>query len=153
MGITVKINAKKGYEKVSEGMHNAVLADIVDLGEVQTKFGLKPKVRLVWITNELDKEQKSKRAFETYTLSLHEKAGLAKRLKGLGVSIPTTGEFELDSVIGLNARLAIQHNAATDGSGDVYANVASTLKPAAGSQPMKVPADFVRAQDKDKKAA
>jgi hypothetical protein len=153
MGITVKINAKKSYELLTENIHPAVLADIVDLGQVATKFGLKPKVRLVWITSELDKEQKSKRAFETYTLSLHEKAGLRKRLNQLGVVIPATGEFEMDQLIGLNTRLVIQHNVATDGSGEIYANVASVMKPVAGSAPMKVPADFVRAQDKEKKAA
>jgi hypothetical protein len=152
MGIVVKINAKKDYEKVSEGMHQAVLADIVELGVEQTKFGPKDRVRLVWITDEADKEGRSKLVFEKFTLSLHEKAGLAKRFKSIGIAVPTANdaEFDLDKALGTNARLVIQHSEPTP-DGDVYANVASALKADPKATRLSIPKDFVRQQDKPAK--
>lgn len=141
MPITVNINSGKEYEKLSEGVHSAVLADIVDLGVQDTQYGPKRKVRFVWLTDEVDAEGQTKRAFETFTASLHEKATLRKRVDQIvgKTGVPVSGEFNLESLIGVNRRLVIQHN--EGGQGNVYANVTSTLAP---EKKLSVPKDFQR---------
>lgn len=148
MGIVVNITSTdKVYEKLSENIHPAVLVDVIDLGEVATEFGPKLKCRLVYMTNEKDTEGNRKLAFETFTQSLHEKASLTKRVKSLGFT-PADG-FDLDQMIGVNARLVIQHNEGKGkNAGKVYANVANTLKPSPDAPKMTVPGDYVRKQDR-----
>jgi hypothetical protein len=141
MPITININSGEEREKLSEGVHAAVLADIVDLGVMDTAFGPKEKVRFVWLTSEADSEGRTKYAFQTFTKSLHEKATLTKTVKQL-TTIPTTGSFDLESLLGTQARLVIQHNEGKEGK--VYANVASILKPEAGKPRVAVPRDFER---------
>lgn len=146
MGITVNINSGKDYEKLPEGVFPAVLADIVDLGVQDTQYGPKEKVRLVWLTNQVDSEGHTMRAFETFTKSLHEKAGLRKRvdpiIKANNLApIPDKGTYDLDALLGINRRLVIQHNESA--KGDVYANVTSTLTPDPG-QTIRIPSDFKR---------
>ena len=150
MAIVVDINAKKEYEKLSEGVHVGVLADIVDLGIQPSQYGDKHKVRFVWLTDEEDSEGYTKRAFETFTLSpqclTHEKAGLRKRLEPIAkenkIVLPTSGKFDLDVFIGVNRQLVIQHN--ENAKGDVFANVSSTLPLKPGMQKISIPADFKR---------
>lgn len=151
MSIVININSGKDYEKVSEGVHTAVLADVVDLGLVDTQFGPKEKVRFVWLTSETDSEGRTKMAFQTFTKSLHEKATLTKTVKSMLGKVPTAGSFDLESLIGHNARLVIQHNEGKEGQ--VYANVSSILKAEPKSPKMDIPRDFVRKQDKPAKAA
>src|SRR4051812_31001940 len=87
MSLTVSIDNKKDFETVTEMIQPAVLADIVDKGQVPNKF--KPgttqhKCYFVWIVAEEDSEGRNKRVFESFTVSLNEKASLRKRLKELG---------------------------------------------------------------------
>lgn len=152
MGITVAINSGKDFEKLAEGIHNAVLADIVELGIQETQYGPKEKLRFVWLTDSVDSEGKTMRAFETFTSSLHEKATLRKRVdqivgkgldntpgKGLVALTPKGEEYDIEMLLGVNRRLVIQHN--ENGKGDVYANVTSTLAP---EKKLNVPKDFQR---------
>jgi hypothetical protein len=146
MTLIIDINAKKDYEKVSEGVHIGVLADIVDLGMQPSQYGEKHKVRLVWLTDEVDSQGYTKRAFETYTFSLHEKADLRKRLEPIAkenkITIPSSGKFDVDVFIGVNRQLVIQHN--ENQKGDVFANVSSTLALKPDMYKLSIPADFKR---------
>jgi hypothetical protein len=135
MGIVIEISSKKKYEPPSEGVHTAVLVDVIDLGR-------RHKIRLVWLLEELDSEGKPKRAFQTFTKTLHEKASLMKMLRQLGVHIPTSGSFTGDNLIARNAQLVIQHSESPQGK--IYANVVAILKPAANTRKLDVPPDFVR---------
>jgi hypothetical protein len=148
MPIEVAINSGEERETLSEGVHAAVLADVVDLGMMDTAFGPKEKVRLVWITGEADSSGKTKYAFQTFTKSLHEKASLAKFVKQIlgAQGIPTAGKFDLESLLGTKGRLIIQHNEGKEGR--VYANVTSFLKADKNTPAVSVPRDFVRSQDK-----
>ena len=146
MPITISINSGKDFEPVSEGVHAAVLADVVDLGVVQTAFGPKPKVRLVFLSDEADEGGRTKYVFASYTASLHEKAGLRKAVKAIRGGRDIEGSsFDVETLIGAQVQLVIQHAEGRDGK--VYANVSSYLKPKAGIK-VAIPADFTRRKDK-----
>jgi hypothetical protein len=44
----VLVKETSGYEIPPEGIHQAVCVDIINLGEVETKFGVKPQVAIVF---------------------------------------------------------------------------------------------------------
>lgn len=44
----VLVKETVGYEIPPEGIHQAVCVDIINLGEVETKFGIKPQVSIVF---------------------------------------------------------------------------------------------------------
>ena len=143
MPITVNINSGADFEPVSEGVHAAVLADIVDLCVVDTAFGPKEKVQFIWLTDEADENGRTKYLFKRYTKSLHEKAALRKDVKAiLGKDIEGSS-FDLESLIGRNNQLVIQHSESNQGK--VYANVIGILKAAVK---LPIPADFQRKKDK-----
>src|SRR6185503_7841215 len=97
MPIVVNINSGTDYEPVSEGVHSAVLADIIDLGKVQTAFGEKDKVRFVWLTDEADENGRTKRISKSYTKSLHEKANLRKDVeKIIGKPLGSATSFDVE---------------------------------------------------------
>lgn len=147
MPIVININSGKDYEPVSEGVHAAVLADIVDLGPVQTAFGIKDKVQFTWLTDEADEDGKTKYLFKRYTKSLHEKSNLRKDVeKILGRPLGQTEQFDLESLLGQNNQLVVQHNEAPDGSGKVYANIVGIMKPKAK---LAIPQDFQRKKDRE----
>jgi len=146
MAIEVSINSGKDYENLSEGVHPAVLADIIDLGVVDTQFGPKPKVRFRWLTSEVDSEGRTKSAFQTFTKSLHEKATLAKYVKSILGAAPTGAKFDLESLLGVQRRLVVEHSEGKNG--ETYSNVTAILKPEPSSPKIAVPSDFVRKQDK-----
>lgn len=151
MGIVVNINAGKDFEKVSEGLHSAVLADIVELFDVPTKFGPKDKIRLVWVVNEKDTEGRYKLAFESYNRSLHESANLTTRVLSLTSAPISEVAKDLDVLIGTQRRLVIQHNIDKTDPSKIYANIQGVMK--ADSVKVAIPADFVRSKDKPAKVA
>jgi hypothetical protein len=143
--ITISINSGKDFEPVSEGVHAAVLADVVDKGVVQTSFGPKHKVQFTFLTDEADEGGRTKYVFSSYTASLHEKAGLRKAVKAIRGKDIDGAEFDVESLIGSQVQLVIQHNEGNDGK--IYANIVSIMKPKAGTK-VAIPADFTRRKDK-----
>jgi hypothetical protein len=149
MGLQVSIDNRKDFEPVTEMIQPAVLADIVDKGNVPNKF--KPgttqhKCYFVWIVAEEDEDGKNKRVFESFTVSLHEKASLRKRLKELGVKMEAGSPVDLDALIGTQRMLVM---AAEDGdNGKTFIKVTATMPLKKGAPGVKIPADFVRKQDK-----
>ncbi len=146
MPITISINSGKDYEPVSEGVHSAVLADIVDLGNVQTDFGEKHKIQFVYLTDEADEGGRTKYLFERFTASLHEKASLRKRVKGiLGRDLNASEKnFDVETLIGLPVKAMVAHSESNDGK--IYANIVSLKPDPKGT--VTIPADFQRKQDR-----
>ena len=144
--------ANKVFEKAPEGQHLAVLADVVDLGEVATPWGSKHKVMLVWQTEEKDSEGQPYRLFKRFSLSMHAKASLYAAVKDILGDVPRDEEdkpvrFALDSLIGKNSNLVVKHETGTDGK--VYARIAAILR--VKKDTLRVSADFVRKQDQPAK--
>jgi hypothetical protein len=138
-------NVKKTYENVTEGLHRAVLADVVDVGEVETKFGPKHRVRLVWLTDELGKDGKHLAIIRTFNKSLHEKSLLRKAIKQITGKDPGD-EFDLQDLIGTNAKLNVEW---TESEGLTYAHVTAILKLQKGDERLEIPATWVRRKDRD----
>ena len=136
----VSRKTSKTFEPATEGTHLGVLCDVVALGAQDTPFGEREKVRLVWLLDEKDDEGHPKRAFATYTVSLHEKSRLFGAVRSITGRIPEEEPFDLDSLIGRVSQLVLEH---TTANGKVYANIAAILKAPAGAT-FPIPPDFRR---------
>lgn len=141
MAIVININSSKDFEPVSEGVHAAVLAEVVDKGIQPTPFGDKHKVMFVWLTDEADEEGKTKLVFQPFTASLHEKAALRKATKAIrGKDLSADEEnFDIESLKGSQVQLVIQHHESN--TGKVYANVQAIMKAKPGAR-VSIPSDF-----------
>jgi hypothetical protein len=149
------VSGKGTFTPAPEGVHNAVCVDLVDMGPVQTRWGMKPKVRLVW---ELDPEtagtiedgkQKGKRfiASKRYTPSLHEKAQLHKDLKawrGRAFTPEELDRFDLEAVLGAPCKLVIQHD---EKDGTTYSNIVTIMK-ADPKHKLIASGDYTRVKDR-----
>lgn len=157
MSLKVSITSKV-YELVSEGLHPAVLADVVDSGIVDVTFqgitSKKHQGRFVFFVDERDTEGKQKRIFQRFTVSLHAKATLTKLLGQMGITVdPNNKDVDLDAlVLGKQVQVLIAHK---DGEGahkgKKFANITAFTKPQVG-QNVTAPEDFKRDKDRDKTA-
>lgn len=139
MAIVININSGKDFEPVSEGVHAAVLAEVVDKGMQPTPFGEKHKIMFVWLTDEADEDGKTKFVFQSFTASLHEKATLRKAVKAIRGKDIDGENFDIESLKGSQNQLVIQHNEAANGK--VYANVQAIMKAKPGAR-VSIPSDF-----------
>ena len=147
MAIVVKEPDQKEFEHPEDGQYLGVIADVIDLGEVETGFGVKPRVRIVYLLDANDSEGNPFRVVSTYTASLHEKANLRKALKSI-LGADVSGQFDLEELLGINNQLVVT---TTEKDDKVYTNIVAILKAPKGSPRMAIPDDFVRYQDKQKK--
>jgi hypothetical protein len=147
MAIVVKEPDQKEFEHPEDGQYLGVIADVIDLGEVETGFGVKPRVRLVYLLDQNDSEGNPFRVVATYTASLHEKANLRKALKQI-LGADVSGEFDLEELLGINNQLVVQ---TTEKDDKVYTNIVAILKAPKGSPRLQIPDDFVRQIEKQKK--
>lgn len=148
MAIVINKGDSKKYEIPDEGLYTAVLADIVDLGEVDTQFGKKHRVRFIYILEDTDSEGRQFRLFQQMNASLHEKATMFKLIRRLTGKDPGTS-FDLEVLLNKQCQLDVQHS---ESEGKIFANVISVLANQKG-QNVKIPADFVRSINKDKEPA
>lgn len=116
------------YPVPEEGLHTAVLVDAVNLGSLETPWGTKHKVSLIFELQEETDEGKRFIVGKRFTRSLNEKSALRKFLeKWLGKKLKTEELREginLEDLIGLSAKLFIAHNETDDRT---YANIESVL--------------------------
>jgi hypothetical protein len=149
MAIVVKEPDQKEFEHPEDGQYLGVIADVIDLGEVETGFGIKPRVRIVYLLDQNDSEGNPFRVVATYTASLHEKANLRKTLKQI-LGADVSGQFDLEELLGINNQLVVT---TTEKDDKTYTNIVAILKAPKGSPRLAIPDDFVRQQDKQKKQA
>jgi len=146
MAIVVSEPDQKDWELPEDGQYRAVIVDVIDLGEVQTGFGVKPKVQIKWMLDAFNSEGFPFYASSFYTASLHEKANLRKALKSI-LGADVSGQFDLEELLGINNQLVIQQNTPAGGE-KTYANIVAILKAPKGKR-LEIPADFVRKSEKD----
>ncbi len=124
----MKIRNESNFTPCPDGVHNAVLVDVVDLGMCDTQFGPKHKLTLVWQVEEKMESGKPFLVSKRYGASLHKRSTLRKDLKswrGRDFTDEEAKEFELDDLVGVNAQLVIEHN---EHEGTIYANVIAITK-------------------------
>lgn len=128
----MKITNKPGsdYKPAPEGIHSALCVDVIDLGLVETAYGEKPKLRLVF---ELEAKMDDGRPFiqtKPFTASLHQKSTLNGFIsKWRGRPIGENETVDLDKLLGAQATLVISHVTAQDGSGKVFSSIDAVSKP------------------------
>lgn len=126
----------KNFTPAPAGVHQAVCVDVIDKGVLEVTYAGKTKkqhkVSLAWQIDEIRDDGKRFTVYKRYTLSTNEKATLRKDLeswRGRGFTRDEEMAFDVETVIGANALINIQHNT----SGDrVYANVVSIMPLAKG---------------------
>lgn len=152
MGIVVKERAKE-FKPAPEGLHGAVCVDVVDLGIVDTTFGKKAMVKVVWQIEEIDPENKKPfQVSRRYGATLDKRSTLRKDLETWRAKKFTKEElegFELEKLLGANCQLQVVHNVTDDGG--TYANV-QAIVPAAKGQKL-APQGYTREKDRTDKPA
>lgn len=142
---------ERTFTPAPQALHHSVCCDVVDLGLVESAWGEKHKVRVVWQIEEVNGD--TGRRFEVrkdYNLSLHEKANLRKDLeswRGVKFTEEQLRGFDLDKLVGANCQVQVVHNISDDGS--IWANV-SAIVPAPKNTPKMAPADYTRVKDRPK---
>lgn len=120
----------KNYAPAPEGTHQAVCVDVIDKGMLPNKFregALQHKIDIAWQINELRDDGKRFVVYKRYTLSLNEKANLRHDLESWRGRPFTRDEemgFDVETVIGANCLLNVQHKAGKDRT---FANVKSVM--------------------------
>lgn len=136
------------YTPAPEGIHHAVCVDVVDKGVVETAFGPKHKIRIVWELATLMEDGQHYIIGKQYTASLHEKSSLHKDLKSWRGQAFTAAElrgFDVEKVIGAPCQVLVQQEAGQDGK--VWANVTTLLR-ADPKNIHKASGNYVRAKDR-----
>jgi hypothetical protein len=142
----------KTFEPAPAGVHQGVCVDVIDLGILdvtwQGQHKKQHKINVAWQIGELRDDGKPFLVFKRYTLSLSEKANLRKDLeswRGRAFTPDEEAGFDVESVIGANCLLNIQHNPVGD---KTYANVVSIM-PLVKGMPKMTAAEYVRKKDRD----
>jgi len=152
----VIVSEGTSFKPAPEGQWRAVCVDVVEMPQMQTAFGLKDKLRLVWQIEETDPENEGKPYIVVafFTASIHEKAALRKFLEAWRAKKFTPEElagFDVEKLIGVNAYLQVQHSEPVNGK--VYANVSSIMPLPKGMHKVAATADYVRVKDRPKDGA
>ena len=116
---------EKVFELPDEGVHNVVISEVVDLGVVDTKFGPKDRVRVVFdVLDQKDSTGEGLKLFVTANKVLSPKSTLGILLNDL--EVVTTGEFDLEDLVGIKKPAIVKHTVGENGK--TYANIAGFLK-------------------------
>jgi hypothetical protein len=129
------------YEIPAEGEHQGVLADIVDLGEVPTQYGVKKMVRLTFVLEQKGKDGKPLRASRRFPQSLYQRSALRNAIKSMLGRDPGD-TFDMEKLIGTNAWVEIEHH--HENGGRTYANIVDFRRVRKGDKVLTVPSDFKR---------
>lgn len=135
-----------------EGAYAATCVDVVDLGFVETTFGTKHKLRIVFWAGENDTrdgEAVPQLLFSTFTASLHEKSNLRTFLqswRGRPFTPEELEAFDVESLIGAPAFVQVMHRTVGD---KTYANITSIMRLPKGQAAPGTPPDFVRFKDRE----
>lgn len=139
-----------------EGQYRAVCCDVIDLGQVESRFEnkvkMKHKCRVVFQT---EAKMEDGRPFLLYgaklTVTLNEKGALRPFLESWRGKAFTADELkgvDLENLLGINAVVQVVHNVVGDRT---YANISAIMKPMKGMEPLSVH-DYVRFKDRDPNA-
>jgi hypothetical protein len=151
MPIIATAGDSKSYTPAPAGAHVAVCVDVIDKGILEVTYAGKTKkqhkVSLVWQLDETRDDGKRHLVYKRYTLSLNEKATLRKDLESWRGKAFTRDEemgFDVESVIGANCLLNVQHNTVAD---KTYANVVAVMPLARGMGKLAI-VDYTREKDR-----
>jgi len=115
-----------------EGIHPAVCVDVIDLGMVETEFqgqrSLKPKLKVVFESEQKTADGRGCTVSRRFTASLHPKAKLAEFLgKWRGRPVMPGESIDLSKLIGACCTLVVSHQ--QNLVGKTYASIDAVSKP------------------------
>lgn len=151
--ITAKSDGSKTWAKASEGQHQCVLVDVIDLGMQQESYmGGPPKMvhkcALVWQIEEINPDTSN--PFEMskeFTVSMGEKANLRKFLgvwRGKSYTdAEATEGAPLHKLYAINGLMGIEHKQSKSNPERTYANVLS-VSPLPKAMQKIQPNEYVR---------
>ena len=133
MSIIITENRNEDYPIPDEGIASAVCVDVVALGKIETPWGPKEKVSLIFELEDTDVEGNRYILGKRYTRSLNEKSNLRKDLERWRNKKFKPQElkdgFDLESLVGVSCLLFISHNETDQRT---YANISSIMPPEQG---------------------
>ena len=143
------------YPPTPNGLHNAVISEVRDLGlQDRTWQGKTTQVPMVLVIFELDAEyeyedkegntQSARHlAFKRETFSMGEKANLRKLVHEVDrrLSDAEARSYDLEQIVGKRCSILTQQNEGRDGK--IYVNIKAITPPAAGNDmvPLRTPKD------------
>jgi len=151
MPIIATAGDSKSYTPAPEGTHQAVCVDVIDIGLKPNQYregAQQHKIDIAWQIDETRDDGKRHVLYKRYTLSLNEKATLRHDLESWRGKPFTRDEemgFDVESVIGANCLINVQHKKAADGS-KTFANVVSVMPLIKGMVKLAA-SGYVRHQD------
>lgn len=149
MPIIATASESKSYAPAPQGTHQAVCVDVIDIGMKPNPFkdgALQHKVDLAWQIDEHREDGKRFIVYKRYTLSLNEKATLRHDLeswRGRPFSDHELRGFDVETIIGANCLINVQHKAGSKDPNKVFANVVAVM-PLAKGMPKLAPLDYER---------
>jgi len=130
MSLVIKEKQKEHYPIPAEGMYNAVCVDVVDIGTVETPWGPKEKISIMFELAAEDEKENRYIVGKRFTKSLNERSNLYEFLTKWRNRKFKPAElkngFDLESLIGVSAIVYISHNETEERT---YANIQSILPP------------------------
>ena len=138
------------FTPAPEGLHEAVCVDVVDLGMVESQWGTKPKVRIVWQIDARDEKGRRFQVVRQFTISLNEKSALRPFLeawRGRKFTADELDGFDLEKLIGVGCQVQVVHDISAQGK--TWANVQAVV-PLSKSAVKMAPEDYVRVCDRPK---
>ena len=99
---------------------NAVCVDVVDLGIVDTPWGRKPQVRMVFETDQMNDYGEPRNLIRTFNMHTHEKSALSINVatwNGRNLrQEDEDGQLDLSTLIGQQAHLKLEQTITKNGN-------------------------------------
>ena len=136
-----------GWTPHDEGQYTAICVDIIEKYNVETQWGAKNKVGIIFATDAPYREDQPQTVSRWFTASMHPKANLRAFVESwFGKKLPKDStNFDTEKLIGCKAALQVVHNEAGD---TVYANIDTVMKAPTGCK-LTIPGDYVRHKDRE----
>lgn len=133
--VTISPAVEHKLPPAPEGIVDAVCVRIEDKGIVETQWGNRHKISIVWQINALKENGERFEVAKWYTASTYAKSNLRKDIASWRGRDLTADEekntFDTNILVGLPCRLELIHVPGKEG--DVYARVQNVLPPAESS--------------------
>lgn len=146
---------KKQYAQNSDGVHAAVVADVHEPFEEADPFqlpdGKRVSTRLVYITDEMDADDKPITISVKCRLSINPAATLTKHIEAaLGETPDEEVGFDLERLIDRQVLLQTRQSP-NPKTGIIYARVVNVMPAPPSAKAVRIPIDFQRAKDRPSK--
>ncbi len=152
MPLIVK-ESENHFEPAPPGLHRAVCVDVVDMGLLESPFGVKHKIKEVWQTEARNKDKERFQVRQVYTASLADGSNLRRDLESWR-GRPFTGEelkgFDIEKLLGVNCQISVSH--ATSKKGRTFAKLTAVV-PADKKAQKLLPEKYEREPWADEKAS